>query len=104
MNRHFHSSISARMAHRQQQEPQLLEQYEDEEDQEDEEDGYDEMDTFDEEDMENTFKDLKVSQESTAAGHLAMRQNSLILRYLRLIETEVPELVGMRKRMFCSHS
>lgn len=86
VTRQFHSSILSRAANGDRQKLQPEEAVV-------EDDVFDYMEPFDDDDMANVFKDLKPSQDSTAAGHLAMRQNRHVLHYLRLIETELPELV-----------
>jgi hypothetical protein len=77
MKRHFHSSLSPR---------QVFDNQELEE--------IDDMDTFDMNDVVTAFSETEPTSESTSAGHLKMRQDRHLLHYLRLIEHEVPELVG----------
>jgi hypothetical protein len=46
-------------------------------------------------DLANFFRQPRYpTHESTSAGHLMMRQHRQLLQYLRLIEHEVPSLVG----------
>jgi hypothetical protein len=78
MKRHFHSSLSAREVFDKKQLEEI-----------------DDMEAFDMKDVVTAFTELEPStDESTSAGHLKMRQDRHLLYYLRLIEHEVPELVG----------
>jgi hypothetical protein len=82
MKRHFHSSLSPRQVF----DNQIFDNQELEE--------IDDMDTFDMNDVVTAFSETEPTSESTSAGHLKMRQDRHLLHYLRLIEHEVPELVG----------
>lgn len=81
ITRHIHSSIPVRIFYERRQ----VASWGDE----------NELKTFDLQDLVETFTEAKPTNESTAAGHLKMREDRHILRYLRLIELQVPQLVGM---------
>lgn len=56
-----------------------------------------ELENFEDDDVVTAFMNSKDTGkiDTTSAGHLAMRRDRQILYYLRLIENELPDLVGM---------
>jgi hypothetical protein len=93
VKRHLHSSISARKDSEERQEVESEKK---------EEEMVEELAPFDSDDLLKSFSEDQLSNESTSAGHLKMRQDRHLLYYLRLIEQVTPELVGMWDHSFAS--
>lgn len=79
-NRHFHTALPARALPGQKRQLRFK----------------DNGGSFDDEDIVEAFHEAKDNgkKDATSAGHLQMRRDRRVLYYMRLIENEVPQLVG----------
>lgn len=104
VTRHFHTSLSIRTLYEEQQhlaQGQELASVHEQEQQLDFEYEEEELANFEDDDVVSAFMDANDDgkTDTTSAGHLAIRRDRRILYYLRLIENEVPKLVGKLSAM-----